>query len=176
MYPSCLSPGSSKHFFSTFNSMDHIFSDSTVVWIQPSHESKILYKFLFFLRLKKIIHERHTQRGRDIEGEAGFLQRADAGLDSWPHYQGQRQMLNCWATQASPKFPINFWTLCMRDLTMLLGEVNLLIRLISNSFVFFTNALHRARQISFITKNKSKNKIFKMILTTFWIACAFPKT
>lgn len=49
---------------------------------------------------------------------------------------------------------------------MLLDEANILIKLISNSFVFFTNVLHRARQIFFMTKKQICFNEFNNILDT----------
>ena len=39
---------------------------------------------IFFLKIFLFIHEGHTQREAETEGEAGFSQGPDAGLDSGP--------------------------------------------------------------------------------------------
>ena len=55
------------------------------------------------------MRDTHTEAETEAEGEAGFPQEPNVGLDpgSWDHALSQRQMLNRWATQASQL--VRFW-------------------------------------------------------------------
>ena len=61
--------------------------------------------FFFFLRFYLLIHERHTERGRDTGRGRSRLHAGSPMWDLIPgprdHAPSRRQMLNHWATQAS---------------------------------------------------------------------------
>ena len=65
----------------------------------PSRKS-----FFVFQRFYLFIHERHTERGRDIGSGRSRLPEGSPRWDSipgpWDHNLSQRQTLNHWATQA----------------------------------------------------------------------------
>ena len=65
--------------------------------IQRTH---IFFSFFFFKVL--FIHERHTERGRGRSRPHVGSPMRDSILGLQDHTLGQRQVPNCWTTQASP--------------------------------------------------------------------------
>ena len=71
------------------------------------HRVTLLFSLSFFFfnfkRFSLFIHERERQRHRQRQKQAPYRD-PKVGLDPWTrdHVLIQRQMLSCWATQASP--------------------------------------------------------------------------
>ena len=74
----------------------------------------------FFLRFYLFIHERHTERGRNIGRERSRIPTGSLMQDlipgTWDHVLNQRQMLNQWATQVplQPSFFAAFFSLTLK--------------------------------------------------------------
>ena len=68
------------------------------------NQKSVLYSFSFLI-FYLFIHERHTERGRDIGRGRSWLPVGSPMWDLIPglqdHDLSRRQMLNCWATQVS---------------------------------------------------------------------------
>ena len=77
----------------------HVVQSSPGFWFLFFITYFILLLFSFFKRFYLFIHERHTERGRNIEGEAGSMQGALSGTPSQvsritPWAEGGAKLLN----------------------------------------------------------------------------------